>query len=180
MDRAREFGGVDVMINNAGIHIGGPFTEITPKEFDRIHEINSRGVFFGMQATAADMIKRGDPGVLINTVSVNANQVQPQNAIYQSTKASVQMLTKSAAFEFADHDIRVNAVSPGHTATEFVEGLTEIHKRKARNGEFIKPIPKGRVAEPDDHAGAMLFLASDEADYITGEILRVDGGWHIV
>jgi NAD(P)-dependent dehydrogenase (short-subunit alcohol dehydrogenase family) len=175
VEAAREFGGVDVMVNNAGLFIEGSFREITPAEFDRIHGVNAKGVFFGCQAAANDMIDRGEGGAVVNTASISSNFAQHGQVQYDSTKGAVRMITRGAALELAEHDIRVNAVAPGQIATEFLEGWTE----EAQEGEFLKPVPQGRAGRPEDVAGATLYLASEQAGYTTGELLHVDGGWQI-
>ena len=175
VEAARELGGVDVMVNNAGLFIEGEFREITPEEFDRIHGVNAKGVFFGCQAAANDMIDRGEGGAIVNTASISSNLAQHGQVQYDSTKGAVRMITRGAALEIAEHDIRVNAVAPGQIATEFLEGWTE----EANEGDFLKPVPQGRAGRPEDVADAALFLASEGAGYTTGELLHVDGGWQI-
>ena len=172
---AREFGGVDVMVNNAGLFVEGEFREVTPEEFDRIHGVNAKGVFFGCQAAANDMIDRGEGGAIVNTASISSTLAQHGQVQYDSTKGAVRMITRGAALELAEHDIRVNAVAPGQIATEFLEGWTE----EAEEGDFLKPVPQGRAGRPEDVADAALFLASEGAGYTTGELLHVDGGWQI-
>ena len=172
---AREFGGVGVMVNNAGLFVEGTFREITPEEFDQIHGVNAKGVFFGCQAAANDMIDRGEGGAIVNTASISSNLAQHGQVQYDSTKGAVRMITRGAALELAEHDIRVNAVAPGQIATEFLEGWTE----EANEGDFLKPVPQGRAGHPEDVADAALFLASEGAGYTTGELLHVDGGWQI-
>ncbi|WP_440009130.1 SDR family NAD(P)-dependent oxidoreductase [Halomicrococcus sp. SG-WS-1] len=179
VDHARNYGGVDVMVNNAGLYIEGPMREITPEQFDRIHAVNAKGVFFGCQAAANDMIERDDPGVIVNTASISSNLAQFDQVQYDSTKGAVRMITRGTALEFAEHDIRVNAVAPGQIATEFAEGWSDEAVDAVENEELVKPVPLGRAGFPEDVAGAMLFLASDDAAYITGELLHVDGGWQI-
>lgn len=176
---AREYGGVDVMVNNAGLYIGGSMREVTPEKFDRIHAVNVRGVFFGCQAAANDMLDRGQPGVILNTASISSSLAQFEQVQYDSTKGAIRMVTRGAALEFAEYGIRVNGVAPGQIATEFLEGWTEEATAGARNGTFLKPIPLGRAGRPEDVAGAFVFLASDDAAYITGELIHVDGGWQI-
>jgi NAD(P)-dependent dehydrogenase (short-subunit alcohol dehydrogenase family) len=180
VDSAREFGGVDVMVNNAAIATGGEFLEITPDQFDDIHQVNARGVFFGTQVTATDMIERDDPGVVVNTASISSNVAQYGQTHYDSTKGAIRMITRGTALELADYGIRVNAVAPGQIATEFAEGWAEQAHEMAENDEFIKPIPLDRVGYPEDITGAVIYLASENADYVTGELLHVDGGWQII
>lgn len=176
---AHDHGGIDVMVNNAGLHIDKPLRELTPEEFDRIHAVNVRGVFFGCQAAANDMIDRDQPGVIVNTASISSSLAQFEQVQYDSTKGAIRMVTRGAALELAEYGIRVNGVAPGQIATEFLEGWTEEATRGAQENAFLKPIPMGRAGHPEDVAGAYLFLASDDADYITGELIHVDGGWQI-
>lgn len=180
IDAAREYGGVDVMINNAALSADAPMREVTPEEFERIHRVNVDGVFFGCQYAANDMIERGDAGTIVNTASISSTVTQFNQVQYDSTKGAVRMLTRGCALELAEHDIRVNAVAPGQIATEFGEGWTADATRGAQENDFIKPVPAGRAGTPDDVAGAALFLASEQAAYITGELLHVDGGWQII
>jgi len=178
VEAARAYGGVDVMVNNAGLYIESSFLDLTPEEFRRIHDVNVGGVFYGTQAAAADMLERDDPGAIINTASISSNFAQHGQVHYDSTKGAVRMITRGAALELASEGIRVNAVAPGQIATEFTEGLTEEMKENAETGGFLKPIPLGREGHPADIAPAALYLASEDAGYTTGELLHVDGGWH--
>lgn len=179
VEEAHEYGGVDVMVNNAGLFGGGGLLNVTPSEFDEIFGVNARGVFFGCQAAAADMIERDVEGVIINTASISSWHAQHEQVQYDATKGAVKMITRGAALELSGHGIRVNGVGPGQIATEFIEDWSEEAPQAAREEEFIKPIPLTRAGRPDDVAGAVLFLASDDAAYITGEILMIDGGWQI-
>jgi NAD(P)-dependent dehydrogenase (short-subunit alcohol dehydrogenase family) len=175
---AREYGGVDVMVNNAGLYVPASFTDLSPEDLRRIHEVNVYGVFFGCQAAARDMRERGVEGAIVNTASISSTVAQHDQVHYDSTKGAVRMITRGAALELAEHGIRVNAVAPGQIATEFVEGLTEQMHENAETDGFLKPIPMGRAGAPEDIAPAALYLASEAAGYTTGELLHVDGGWH--
>ena len=179
VEAAREYGGVDVMVNNAGVQHSEPFLDVEQEDFDRLHHTNIRGVFFGTQAAARDMIDRNDPGTVVNTASISSEVAQHGQVQYDSTKGAIKMITKGTALELAEHDIRVNAIAPGQIATEFTEGWTEEAQQAAGEGGegFIKPVPLGRAGHPEDNAGAALFLASENASYITGQLLFVDGGW---
>lgn len=176
---ARAHGGVDVMVNNAGLQIPGAFREVTPEDLERLYAVNVKGMFFGCQAAADDMLDRDDPGVIVNTASISSNLAQHGQVAYDTTKGAVRMLTRGAALELADEGVRVNAVAPGQIATEFVDGWTDEAIAAAQEDEFLKPVPQGRAGYPRDVAGAVLFLASDAAEYVTGELLHVDGGWHV-
>lgn len=179
VEGAREYGGVDVMINNAGLQIAKPFTELEPDELDTIFAVNVRGVFFGTQAAANDMLDRDEPGVICNTASISSTVAQHGQVQYDATKGAVRMLTRGTALELAEHGIRVNAVAPGQIATEFVDGWSKEAPEAAEHDELLKPVPLGRAGYPADVAGAYLFLASEDAAYVTGELLFVDGGWQI-
>jgi len=179
IEAARDYGGVDVMVNNAGLFIEGNFLDVSPDEVDDIFGVNAKGVFFGCQAAAKDMIDRGVEGSIVNTASISSRLSQHDQVQYDATKGAVKMITRGAALELAEHDIRVNGIGPGQIATEFIENWSEEAPKAARNGELIKPVPLERAGEPSDVAGTVLFLASDDADYITGEIVMIDGGWQI-
>lgn len=178
VSEAREFGGVDVMVNNAGWFSRGPLESVTPEIFERLLGINAAGVFFGCQAAAADMRGRGEGGVIINTASISSTHAQAEQIPYDATKGAIMMITRGAALELAEDDIRVNALAPGHIATEFGAGA-EQKEESVTEGDLAKPIPLARPGYPEDIAPAVLYLASEAADYVTGEMLYVDGGWQI-
>jgi len=180
VEAAREFGGVDVMINNAGLIIPGSLRELTPEEFDSVFAVNARGVYFGTQVAANDMIDRGDPGCIINTASISSSHAQFDQVQYDASKGAVRMITRGSALELAEYGIRVNAVAPGQIATEFVEGWSDLAREMADEEEFVKPVPLDRAGTPADVAPAYLFLASEDAGYVTGELLFVDGGWQVI
>ncbi|WP_135305077.1 SDR family NAD(P)-dependent oxidoreductase [Haloarcula amylovorans] len=175
VEAAREYGGVDVMVNNAGWFTRGDLFSVDQETFETIHGVNTNGVFFGTQAAAADMRERGDGGVIVNTASISSTHAQPKQVPYDSTKGAIRMITRGAALELAD-DVRVNAVAPGHIATEFGSGA-EKKEESVADDDLLKPIPLDRPGYPDDIAPTVLFLASDQADYVTGEMVYVDGGW---
>ena len=176
VEAAREFGGVDVMVNNAGITAGGALLETDHTALDRLYGVNVRGTYVGMRAAARDMLERDDPGCIVNTASISSTLAQFGQVAYDASKGAVRMLTRGAALELGEHDIRVNAVAPGQIATEITEGWTE---EAEREDAHLKPIPLGRTGRPEDVAGAALYLASDDAAYVTGELLHVDGGWQV-
>lgn len=162
------FAGLDIVCNNAGISQSQPLDEYQPNDLDGIVDINIKGVFNGCQA-AARVLEAG--GVIINTSSMVAKMGQPSGVAYPMSKFAVNGLTISLARELGPAGIRVNAVAPGVTATDMVASLPE---------EVIAPIEAGiplkRVGQPEDVANAFVFLASDLASYVTGEVLAVDGG----
>jgi NAD(P)-dependent dehydrogenase (short-subunit alcohol dehydrogenase family) len=172
---ARELGGVDVMVNNAGVHVSRRFRAVSPADLERVHAVNTRGVFFGTQAAAEDMIERDEPGVILNTASTTAGHPEWEHSHYAATKGAIRMITRSAALELAQHDVRVNAVAPGPVATEITEGWSE-RAEASVGADGEQPTPPLRAGQPEDLAGAYLYLASDQADYVLGEQLWVDGG----
>ncbi|MFB6073889.1 MAG: SDR family NAD(P)-dependent oxidoreductase [Haloarculaceae archaeon] len=180
VEAAREFGGVDVMVNNAGLFRGGSITDLDVADLRAMLGVNVQGVLVGTQVAANDMLERDDPGAIVNTASISSSHAQHEQIGYDATKGAVRMLTRGAALELGDTGIRVNAVAPGQIATEFLEGWTEEARESAERGEgFLKRIPMERAGTPADVAPAVLYLASDAAGYTTGELLHVDGGWQV-
>ncbi len=163
------FGSFDILVNNAGISARESLYDYKPEDFAKIMNLNVTAVFNCAQAAAKVMKEQGG-GVILNTSSMVSLYGQPAGVGYPASKFAVNGLTKSLARELGKDNIRVNAVAPGVTRTDMVAALPE---------EMIKPliatIPLGRVGEPEDVANAFLFLASDLASYVTGEILSVDG-----
>jgi len=184
VEAAREYGGVDVMVNNAGLYRGGSVTDLSVDDLNAMLGVNVRGVFLGTKLAANDMLERDDPGAVVNTASISSSFAQHAQIGYDATKGAVRMLTRTAALELGDTGIRVNAVAPGQIATEFSDGWTE-EAQEAAAGEadpgeaFLKSIPMGRAGFPEDVAPAVCYLASDAAGYTTGELLHVDGGWSV-
>ncbi|WP_247004470.1 SDR family NAD(P)-dependent oxidoreductase [Halosolutus gelatinilyticus] len=177
VDAAREFGGVDVMVNNAGIFRGGSILETDVDEFDAVYGTNVRSVFVGCRAAAADMLDREGGGAIINTASISSELAQTGHAAYDASKGAVMMLTRVAALELAWHDIRVNAVAPGAVQTAITSGVDR--GTDDRIAAVRKENPMDRRAAPEEIAGAYCFLAGDDASYITGHMLYVDGGYAI-
>ncbi|MFB6135442.1 MAG: SDR family NAD(P)-dependent oxidoreductase [Halobacteriaceae archaeon] len=176
VEAAREFGGVDVMVNNAGAFTGDRLLDADTDDLDALYEVNVRGVYAGCQAAARDMLDRGEPGCIVNTASISSTLAQVGQTAYDATKGAVRMVTRGAALELASEGVRVNAVAPGGVDTEIVP---EAERGRERAGPD-KPIPMGYVADPEAVAGAYLFLASDDARYVTGHLLRVDGGYAVL
>lgn len=163
------FGRLDIMVNNAGISARDKFLDYKVEDFKKIMDLNVDAVFVGSQAAARVMKEQGG-GVIINTSSMVSIYGQPAGVGYPASKFAVNGLTKSLARELGRDNIRVNAVAPGVTRTDMVAALPE---------EMVKhlaaTIPLGRVGEPEEVANCFLFLASDLASYVTGEVLSVDG-----
>lgn len=163
------FGRIDVLVNNAGISAREPLYNYDPAAFQKIMDLNVTAVFNGCRA-AAPLMKAQGGGCIINTSSMVSLYGQPSGVGYPTSKFAINGLTKSLARELGRDNIRVNAVAPGVTRTDMVANLPEeIVKR------VCAPIPLGRMGEPQEVANAFLFLASDLASYVTGEILSVDG-----
>jgi 3-oxoacyl-[acyl-carrier protein] reductase len=170
----REFGGIDILVNNAGIAISRPFLEKTVEDWEQTLGVNLIGVFLCSQAAAQHMLKQNS-GKIINISSIRGIEHCGREGImdYSASKAAVINLTKTMAKELAP-TINVNTVAPGHTLTEMTKSLPEEVKRNMIEGSYLK-----RMAEPIDIAKAILFLASDDADFITGQLLLVDGGFSL-
>lgn len=174
-------GKLDILINNAGTSNLASIEDTTEEQWRKMMAVNLDGVLFGMQAGIEVMKSHG--GVIINMASIAANVAEPRFAAYGAAKSGVAMLTKTAAVDCArkKYGIRVNSVHPGFTETkmvyDFLEALGEDGSRFAR--DVLKRIPMGRMAKPAEVAAPVLFLASDEASYITGTELLVDGGFTV-
>lgn len=165
----KAFGRIDILVNNAGISAREPLYDYTPEAFEKMMRLNVSAVFNGCRAVAPRMKAQGG-GNIINTSSMVSLYGQPSGVGYPTSKFAVNGMTRSLARELGRDNIRVNAVAPGVTRTDMVANLPqEIVQR------VCAPIPLGRMGEPEEVANAFLFLASDLASYITGEILQVDG-----
>lgn len=164
-----KYGHIDILVNNAGISANKKIEDTTPEEFQKIMDINVNAIFNTTKATVPYM-KKNNNGVILNTSSMVSIHGQPSGVGYPASKFAVNGLTKSLARELAPSNIRVNAVAPGIINTDMVASLP-----KEMIEPLVKTIPLGRIGEPKDIANAFLFLASDMASYITGEILSVDG-----
>jgi NAD(P)-dependent dehydrogenase (short-subunit alcohol dehydrogenase family) len=165
---------LSTVVCNAGIGFVTSFVDTTEDEYDRLMAVNVKGVFFVMQAALRKMVPRSRGSVVaISSTSAFTSSTRPQ-AIYDSSKAAVKMLTVSAAREFAASGVRVNAVAPGTVGTELVRAFMDPNDIAAL---IRNRIPYGRLAEPSEIADAVDFLSSDRAAYVTGHTLVVDGGW---
>ena len=163
------YGCVDILVNNAGVSESTPFTEYTEDAFDKVMDLNVKGVFNATRAAVECMVPRGQ-GVILSTSSMVSITGQPSGIAYPASKFAVNGLTVSLARELGPKGIRVNAVAPGITATDMMRAVPK---------EVIEPmiaqIPLRRLGQPEDIANAFVFLASEEASYITGVVLSVDG-----
>ncbi len=176
IDRVAErFGRVDVLCNNAGIECYRRADEYTPEEFDALVATNLRGPFLCVKHAYPHL--RAQRGAVVNISSVQAYANEACISAYAATKAALLALTRGMAVDFAADGVRVNAVCPGATRTGLFEAaLATVEDRREAAGALERAIPLGRIAEPEQVARAILFLASPEADYITGAALVVDGG----
>ena len=164
-----KYGCVDILVNNAGVAESTPFMDYTEETFDKVMDLNVKGVFNATRAAAECMVARGS-GVILNTSSMVSISGQPSGLAYPASKYAVNGLTVSLARELGPKGIRVNAVAPGITETDMMKAVPK---------EVIEPmiqrIPLRRLGQPEDIANAFTFLASEEASYITGVVLSVDG-----
>ena len=169
--RALELGNghVDILINNAGIYLFGPTHEMTEEQFDRVFSINVKAPYFLVAELAPLMAKKGK-GAIVNLSTMVADYGAPRISLYGSSKAAINLLTKTWAAEYGPRGVRVNAVSPGPTLTEGTQAMGEGLEQLAAQG------PAGRPATADEIAEAIVFLATDRASFIYGAKLAVDGG----
>jgi NAD(P)-dependent dehydrogenase (short-subunit alcohol dehydrogenase family) len=168
-----EHGRLDIMVANAGIAGGAPFLELTDERWDEVIAVNLRGVFLCDQIAGRHFAARGE-GVIINTASILSARANPTTAAYSAAKAGVVSLTHSAAAALGAFGVRVNAIGPGYIESQMTEGIRADSEmaQSVRDATVL-----GRFGLPTDIGDAAVFLASDEASYITGQVLYVDGGW---
>ena len=167
------FGHIDILVNNAGINIPQWAEEVTEEAWDRIIDINLKGLFFCAQAVGKVMIQQ-KRGKIINISSQTGTVAIPQRAAYCASKGGVNQLTKALAIEWAKHNVLVNAVAPTFIETPFSKPMFE----KPGFREFVLGnIPLGRIGLPEDVVGAIIYLASEASNLVTGHVLLVDGGW---
>jgi NAD(P)-dependent dehydrogenase (short-subunit alcohol dehydrogenase family) len=174
VEAAEEYGGVDVMVNNAGIFRAEEFLEVTEAEFDHLMDINDKGVFFGAQAAAKRMLETGG-GSIINISSVAGLVGSGPYVTYNASKGAVKLMTYALAAKLGPEGIRVNAIHPGMIETTMTTEDVPIFGTD-QEAAFLEMIPSRRAGQPEDVAKAAVFLASDLADYVNGESLVVDGG----
>ena len=180
-DIVNKSGGIDILVNNAGIYPRKSLEEMTGEDFHRVLSVNLTGTFLCSRYTAETMTKRGEGGCIINIASIEA--LHPSStgmSAYDASKGGVLMLTKSMASELGKYDIRVNAIAPGAIKTRGMLSQTSPSKDRSQLKElksFLSRIALGRLGNADDIARAAVFLASDMAEYITGEMIVVDGGY---
>ncbi len=170
----REFGRLDILLDCAGISHRDNFLDLDPALWDRIIDVNLTGMFHLGQAAARQMVRQGSGGSIINLTSQLAEVARPERAAYVASKGGGRSLTHSMAVDLAAHGIRVNAIAPGPTLTGLTQATyTDPEARRATEAL----IPLGRLGQPDDLVGAVLFLASEESRWVTGSTVTVDGGY---
>lgn len=168
------FGALDILVNNAGIIFTCDFLELPEEQFDRVLRVNLKGTYLCSQIGARQMVKQGKGGAIVNLSSVNAVLAIPNQVPYNVSKGGVNQLTHVTALALAPHNIRVNAVGPGTIATELAKNA--VMADDAARKRIMSRTPMGRLGQPEEIAAVVAFLASDEASYITGQTIYVDGG----
>lgn len=167
------YGRLDILVNNAGVEKNHNFWEVTEADFDLVMDTNLKGVFFGTQAFVKHCIANKVAGVVVNMSSVHEEIVFPHFAPYCASKGALKMLTRNLATELAPFNIRVNNVAPGAIATPINKSLLNDEEKL---GKLLENIPMKKLGTPEDVAGIVAFLASDDAKYVTGSTYFVDGG----
>jgi NAD(P)-dependent dehydrogenase (short-subunit alcohol dehydrogenase family) len=170
----KRLGKIDILINNAGMNIPGPFVTVTPSHYDQIFQLNVRALFFLTQAVARKMIEEKVKGVVVNITSQMGHVGAANRTVYCAAKHAVEGFTKALAIELAPYGIRVNAVAPTFVETEFTKPM---FADQSFRESVLSKIPAGRLGRPEDIAPAVAFLCSDAAALVTGSSLKVDGGW---
>jgi meso-butanediol dehydrogenase/(S,S)-butanediol dehydrogenase/diacetyl reductase len=167
----KAFGGVDVLVNNAGIFKGSSVTKTRPADWERVMAVNAGGVFYGSRAALPYLVKRR--GCIVNTASVSGLGADWNMSAYNASKGAIVQLTRAMALDYSRRGVRVNSVCPSLTETGMTEDMLEDRKLVAK---FMERMPLGRVAQPADIAAVIAFLASDDARFVTGANIPVDGG----
>lgn len=177
VEAGEEYDGLDVMVNNAGIWHAEDFFEVSEDDYQRMMDINLKGVYFGSQIAGEHLIKNGDGGSIINISSIAGLFGNGNWPTYSASKGGLTTFTYSLAHKLGEHGIRVNAIHPGGIQTMIGGEATDPEAAAEQAEQFTQMVPLGRYGQPDDVAGAATFLASNLASYVTGESLVVDGGW---
>jgi len=170
----KKFGGLDIMVNNAGVGLTAEIADMPDKIWNKVIAINLNGVFYGMRAAAAYMKKKKVRGSIINMASILGQVGFRTAGAYCASKGGVNQLTRTGSLELAPLGIRVNSIAPGFIETGMTKG---IKNDKQANAAVVGATPLGHMGEPDDIAYAAVYLASDESKFVTGSVLYVDGGW---
>jgi len=169
-----KFGRLDILVANAGIVHAADFLDLEEADFDRVLSVNLKGIFLAGQAAARQMVKQGGGGAIVNMSSVNAVMAIPNQVPYVVSKGGINQLTKVMALSLAPHRIRVNGIGPGTILTELAK--TAVLGNKEAERKILSRTPLGRMGEPGEIASVAVFLASDDASYLTGQTIYPDGG----
>lgn len=178
----QRFGGIDVLVNNAAVFDMAPVLEVTEASFDKQFAVNTKGMFFTLQAVARSMVARGQGGKIINMASQAGRRGEALVSVYCASKAAVISLTQSSGLDLIKHGINVNGIAPGVVDTPMWEEVDALFARYENRplGEKKRlvgeAVPFGRMGLPEDHTGAAVFLASQDSDYVVAQTLNVDGG----
>jgi len=171
---SRDLGTIDVLVNNAGIETIVPLLEMTEEQYQRVLDVNLKGEWLCAQAVARELVAKGKPGAIVNIASIQSGMALPGRSHYAPSKRGVEALTRNLAAELAAHRIRVNCINPGLIATDMTSWVMQ-------NAEILPiildKIPMKRAGAADEIAKAVVFFASDDASYVTGQCIYVDGGW---
>jgi 3-oxoacyl-[acyl-carrier protein] reductase len=175
-DAVTAFGGLDIVVNNAGwTHRNKPMLEVTEAEFDRVYAVNVKGIFHMAHAVVPWLRRQGTGGVILNVGSTAGLRPRPGLTWYNGSKAAANLLSKSMAVELAPDRIRVCGIAPVMGETAMLEDFMGMPDTPENRAKFVATIPLGRMSKPEDVARAALYLASDEASFISGVVLEVDG-----
>jgi len=175
-ESAEALGGLDVLVNNAGIETHAAFWDVTERDFDAVIDVNLKGVFFATQAFVRQRMAVRKPGKVINISSVHEEMAFPNFAAYCASKGGVRMLTRTLAVELGPIGVTINSIAPGAIETPI---NTKLLNDPVRLKSLVGQIPLGRLGTPADVAGVAVFLASGESDYVTGTTYFVDGGLRV-
>lgn len=168
------FGRIDILFNNAGTNVRKNVVDMPEEDFHTIMDTNVKGAFLVARAVARQMVRQRN-GSIVNMSSMSAVSAEPTKAVYAASKGALALFTRGLALELAAYGVRVNAIAPGYMRTALVKGgLDADPERKQR---VLARIPLGRLGEPEEIGGALVFLASDASRYITGASISIDGGW---
>ena len=170
-----QFGQIDVLVNNAGIFQGNRMMQTSVEDFQKIMDVNTLGVFLGMKKVGTVMAKQGS-GSIVNISSVAGLMGTFGSFAYSASKWAVRGMTKSAAKELGRRGVRVNSVHPGYIDTDMLSQVHDFHDDSDRTNKLLQVVPLGRVAAPEEVGNVVVFLASDESGYCTGQEFTVDGG----
>jgi NAD(P)-dependent dehydrogenase (short-subunit alcohol dehydrogenase family) len=170
-----DLGSVDILVNNAGISNPKPVLDLTEADWDQTLGINTKSVFLCSQAVAKHLVERKRPGVILNIGSIAGINAFPRRLTYCSSKAAMHQMTRVMAVEWAPLGIRVNCLAPGYITSDITEGLSRAGKLDL--SAIRKRVPQGDLGRAEDISSAAVWMCSDEAKYMTGSIVAVDGGW---